>query len=128
MRKMSWFTTMAAILPFMSLLLASGCAKKADNSPPARYQMRGQVLRLDPSLHIAVIKHEKIEGWMEAMTMEYPIRDPQEFQKLRADENIQATVFVKGDDYWVGEIREAPASPAAVQPAAEKPAAEKSGK
>jgi len=96
---------------------STGAAEKGDNSPPKRYPMRGEVLRLDPSLHIAVIRGEKIEGWMEAMTMEYPIRDLQEFQKLQAGEKIQATVFVKGDDYWVGEIQEASAAQPAAAPA-----------
>ena len=117
MRKISPLKAIAMAIFFLAIMLTSGCAKKADNppkaadnTPPTRYQMRGEVLRLDPSLHIAVIKGEKIEGWMEAMTMEYPIRDLQEFQKLKAGDKIQATVFVKGDDYWVGEIQNAPAA------------------
>lgn len=79
-----------------------------------RYAMHGEVLRLDTQGKIASIKAGKIDGWMEAMTMEYPVKDQADFDKLRAGEKIDATVFVQGDSYWVGEIHEdaapAPAS------------------
>jgi Cu/Ag efflux protein CusF len=51
---------------------------------------------------------------MEAMTMEFPVKDQPEFDKLRAGEKINATVFVQGNNYWVADIHEdaapAPAS------------------
>lgn len=121
MRKNTWLA--------IALCLALGltaCAKKSesasganaapDNSPAKEYALKGEVIRLDPSLHIAVIKGEKIEGWMEAMTMEYPVKDVAEFQKLKAGEKIQASVFVKGDDYWVSNVQEASAAPAGAAP------------
>jgi Cu/Ag efflux protein CusF len=43
---------------------------------------------------------------MEAMTMEYPVKDKTEFDKLRTGEKISATVFVQGNSYWVGGIQE----------------------
>ena len=79
-----------------------------------RYELHGEVLRLDPQGKIAAIKHQKIGDWMEAMTMEFPVRDQAEFNKLREGEKISGTVFVQGSSYWVGEIQEdtspAPAS------------------
>ena len=36
------------------------------------------------------------------MTMEFPVKDQAEFDKLRAGEKINATVFVQGNSYWVG--------------------------
>jgi protein SCO1/2 len=54
---------------------------------------------------IAVIKHDAIEGWMEAMTMEFPVRDRAEFAKLREGMRIQATVEVQDLDYWLTSIQ-----------------------
>jgi len=112
--------TCAAIAIFV---LLAGCqlaslkeqAKEgAKDEPVRRYAMHGEVLRLDTQGKIAAIKAGKIGDWMEAMTMEYPVKDKTEFDKLRAGENINATVFVQGNSYWVGEIQEdtapAPAS------------------
>lgn len=51
-----------------------------------------------------MIRHEKIEGWMDAMTMAFPLGDPGEASSLHPGDQITAAVFVKGQDYWIGEI------------------------
>lgn len=103
------------------LLALAGCQRspvssvkeEAKDEALRRYALHGEVLRLDPQGKIAAIKHEKIGDWMEAMTMEFPVKDQPEFDKLRTGEKINATVFVQGTSYWVGEIQEdAGASPA----------------
>ena len=99
--------------------MLAGCQQarvkeEAKDEPLRRYALHGEVLRLDTQGKIAAIKHEKIGDWMEAMTMEFPVKDQSEFDKLRPGEKINATVFVEGNRYWVGEIQEdaapAPAS------------------
>ena len=91
------------------VLLLAGCRQAAvsedKDQPLHRYALHGEVLRLDPKDKIAAIKHEKIGDWMEAMTMEFPVKEQAEFDKLRAGETINATVFVQGNAYWVGEIQ-----------------------
>ena len=90
-----------SVILAISLLLA-GCAKDV---PAHRYSLRGEILRVDPAAHTATIKHDKIDGWMDAMTMEFPVRDSKEFAALRTGENITATVFVTDSGpYWIGEI------------------------
>jgi Cu/Ag efflux protein CusF len=84
------------------LLLVSCGAPKTE--PLKKYQMKGEVLGVDATAHTAKIKHEKIEGWMDAMTMDYPIKDDAELKKLATGQPITATVFVQGQDYWVGDI------------------------
>ena len=86
------------------LLGLPGCRKSDTDSNLKRYQLRGQVVRLDPEGRVALIKHQKIEGWMEAMTMEFPVKDRREFQALHVGDLITATVFVRDLDYWIGEI------------------------
>ncbi len=76
------------------------------HAPPARqYAMHGEVVALNTQEHTALIKHEKIGDWMEAMTMEYPIKSQSDWSKLAAGERIDATVFVTGDRYYVGDVR-----------------------
>jgi len=58
---------------------------------------------------LAMVKGGKIEGWMEAMTMEYPVKDPQEFSKLKVGANIQAKITVQGTDYWISSVNPEPA-------------------
>jgi Cu/Ag efflux protein CusF len=54
---------------------------------------------------------------MEAMTMEYPVKDQAEFDKLHTGETINATVYVQGNSYWVGGIHEDAAPAASPAPA-----------
>ena len=65
--------------------------------------MEGEVKALDPATKTATIAAGKIGDWMEAMTMEYPVKPDAEFQKLHVGDRIQATVVVSGDKYYVTE-------------------------
>src|SRR5712691_3659090 len=94
-----------AAMVFLTLLL-SGCQQNPARKPVAEYQMRGEVVGLDPAGQLATVKHDKIEGWMGAMTMEYPIKDKQEFTKLKVGEKIQAKILVQGADYWIATVNE----------------------
>jgi protein SCO1/2 len=99
---------------FISILLLGFalCACKHDAERPAskapieRYKLDGIIVSLDPQGHSAKINGQKIEGWMEAMTMEYPIKDQTEFAQLHAGDHITATVFVQDLNYWLGEIHQ----------------------
>ena len=82
--------------------LLAGCAKQA---PEKRYKLTGEVLSVDPKSQVVTIKGDKIEGWMEAMTMEYPVKDKVEFSKLAVGDRISATVFVGDANYRLGDIK-----------------------
>ena len=92
------------------ILLLAGCGSQAAKSSEATktFQMHGQVMGLDPDQHVATIKHDNIPGFMSAMTMGYPIRDRKEFSNLSVGEQIDATVYQNGDDFWVGNIHKTP--------------------
>lgn len=108
---------MSLRLPRRSLLLLAltwlaACSAEPPKPPIRRYELRGEVVRLEPDRRTAVIKHDAIVGWMEAMTMEFPVRDNSEFAKLQKGARIRATVNVQDLDYWLSNIRAAePNSP-----------------
>lgn len=97
------------------LLTVVGCAKsepvaeKIDKStkeePLKKYELRGEVSRLDTENKIATIKHQPIGDWMGAMTMDFPVKDAADFAKLAPGKPVEATVFVQGLNYWVGEVK-----------------------
>jgi Cu/Ag efflux protein CusF len=90
------------------VIALTGCGAK---NRTRRYAMEGEVKALDPSAKTATIAHGKIGDWMEAMTMEYPVKPDAEFQKLHVGGRIQATVVVSGDKYYVTEVKILPAKP-----------------
>ena len=69
--------------------------------------MHGEVRGLDAGQHVATIKHDAIPGFMNAMTMGYPVKDQTEFSQLKVGDEINATVYVRDDDMWVGKIQKA---------------------
>src|ERR1700722_10308558 len=94
-------------------LLLGGCNKTAEPSkaPVHRYTVHGEIVSLDPQGNIAKIRHQAIEGWMGAMTMEFPVRDAQEYKTLGVGDCITATVFVQDLNFSIGEIRHDTAAP-----------------
>ncbi len=96
----------SALLLSLLLMVLTGCAQKA--AAVKRYPMQGEVKALDASAHTATIAAGKIEGWMEAMTMEYPVKPDSEFQKLHVGDKIEATVMVSDPGYYVTDIKVVP--------------------
>ena len=86
----------------LAVLLCS-CGSKKEEAPK-RYKLHGEVVRLDSQGNLAIIRHQKIDGWMEAMTMTFPVKEAQDFTALHPDDCIDATVFVQEDAFWIGEI------------------------
>ena len=89
------------ILPL--LIALAGCAPK---EPVKFYPVRGVVKSLQAADRIAVLEHEAIPGWMEAMTMEFPVKDSAEFAKLTPGQSIRATICQgqKSLEFWLEGI------------------------
>src|SRR6266540_2471454 len=89
-------------LPLLLALALAACSQKP---PVKRYPMQGVVKALDAASHTATIDAGKIGDWMEAMTMEYPVKPDAEFQKLHVGDKIDATVIVGDPAYYVTDIK-----------------------
>jgi len=97
--------------------MGSGCARKPAVKASApreelRYRLEGRIVRLYAEDRVAAIRHGPIQDdrgnvWMEPMTMDFPVRDPQEFARLRVGQEIRATVHrVDADlDFWISQIQ-----------------------
>jgi Cu/Ag efflux protein CusF len=71
-----------------------------------RYPMHGKVVTVNPDKTVR-IDAGPIGDWMGAMTMNYTVKDPADQAKLTTGTTFDATVFVNGDDFWVGEVKPA---------------------
>jgi Cu/Ag efflux protein CusF len=83
-----------------ALALAACAAKPAEK----RYPMEGTIKALDASAKAATIDAGKIGDWMEAMTMDYPVKPDAEFAKLHVGDHIKATVVVEDVKYYVTDV------------------------
>src|SRR4051812_18687754 len=95
-------TRTITVLLLALVLAIAGCQRKPE---PKRYPMQGEVKALDTAAKTATIAAGKIGDWMEAMTMEYPIKPDADFQKLHVGDKIDATVVVVDPAYYVTEVK-----------------------
>jgi len=95
------------------LLVITGAALLGACARPEteRYPLKGVVVRVDEKARTATIKHERIGDWMEAMTMEFSIRNDADWAQLKPGASIEAVVVVTGDSYHLAEVKPAAANP-----------------
>ena len=92
--------TRRILLLALALSLAA-CAAKVQAK---RYPMEGEIKALDAASKTATIDAGKIGDWMDAMTMDYPVKPDSEFAKLKVGDHIKATVVVGDEKYYVTAI------------------------
>jgi protein SCO1 len=96
----------------LCVIALAACGRKPDSGKADRhYELTGRILALDSRNHTATVDAAAIPGFMEAMTMEYPVQSQQEFQQLQVGERIKADLIVHGDNnYDLSNIRRQDAS------------------
>ena len=102
------------------LLLAVGC-KREPSAPVAvstnqTYAVRGIVRQIAPDHRHATIQHEKIPGYMAAMTMDFSVRDPNALNALSPGDEITFNLVVSADDDWIENIQRTGSSTAPAPP------------
>ena len=99
-----------AITIVIALLVAASCSKSR------RFELRGQVLAVDPAKKELTIKHEDIRGFMPAMTMPFAVRDERLLQGREAGELITATLVVEENAAYLSDVRRTGIAPLAEMP------------
>ena len=94
------FRSGAALL-LAYLLSSAGCQSSAKH-----YKLTGQVLAKNEAAAQASIDNDNIPGFMPAMTMNYPVKDPQGLQQVQPGDRITADVVVQngGSNYWLEHV------------------------
>jgi protein SCO1 len=80
---------------------------EADSTSAKRYPMKGQVVSVDREKKRAKIHHEAIDGFMEAMTMDFPIHADWVWDELTPGSEVRAELVVDlnaKDPYWLENI------------------------
>ena len=94
----------------LSVILLASCQKpEAQNTPgeAKRYPLKGKVVSVDRERKRATIDHEPVEGYMEAMTMDFPIREDWVWDDLTPGSDIRAELVVDNsakEPYWLEKI------------------------
>jgi protein SCO1/2 len=101
MHKLLWALTLAFAI--VSCTQTPREEAKAKTSVEV-YEVKGEVLGMNPVQQTVLLKHEAIKGWMDAMTMEFPVKEKSDFEKFAPKQKIVAKVNVQGTEYWLSNI------------------------
>jgi protein SCO1/2 len=99
----------AILFLLFTVLFASACTTSQTPTQNAsaeakRYNLKGTIVAVDKAKKKATIKHDEIPGYMEAMTMDFPIKDDWVWDDLTKDSEIRAELVVDKDGYWLEKI------------------------
>lgn len=102
------------VLALFLAVTAVACAKRetavpepasAPSASAKRYDLRGVIRAVDAEKREVTVEHEEIAGYMDAMTMKFPVRDdPQVFEILRPGDRLEAKLVVDEGDYWIESV------------------------
>ena len=79
------FTSAAMLAPLAGLLHAQG-AKKS-------FTFHGKVESIDAASKSMTVDGDKVEGWMDAMSMKYAVDNADVFKTVKVGDTIEATVY-----------------------------------
>lgn len=68
------------------------------------YTVKGRVAGIRDGGETLFVEHEKIPGYMQAMTMPLPVADPSETNALQTNQAIEFRMRVRGDSAWISSI------------------------
>lgn len=89
---------MRILLTLLLLTTLAACARHSENpGAEQHYPLSGKVVGLDSKNQIATVDAAAIPNFMDAMTMEYPVKSKAEFGKLHVGDRIKATVNVSDE-------------------------------
>ncbi len=77
--------------------MAAACQKPQTapaSSEAKRYPLKGKVVSVDKEKKKAKIEHEAIPGFMEAMTMDFPIKEDWVWENLAPGAEVRAELVV----------------------------------
>ncbi|MGZ4963037.1 MAG: SCO family protein [Limisphaerales bacterium] len=80
-----------------------GCDKQPAEAPKV-FSVRGIVKEVTPADKTVTVQHEKIPGYMEAMTMPFDVKNTNELRGLKAGDHISFRMVVTTNEGWIEHI------------------------
>ena len=110
-----------ALVPFVFALGFCGCSGSASSPSIKHYSLHGKVMSIDKMGHELIIDHDAIPGFMEAMTMPYPVSDNNMLNQVSPGDEIKADLQVQGDHIAIDQLQVLAKAPPGTAPVQQKP-------
>jgi len=88
-------------LAIVAVAFLTGCRHVSDER---HYDLKGKVVSVDQQLREVTVAHQAIPGYMDAMTMEYVLKDQWAYGILKPGDQITASLVVDGGHSWLQDI------------------------
>jgi len=88
------------LIALATLTVLVGCGAPEEQ----RYELKGQVVSLDSENGTVTVDHQEIVGFMEAMSMPFPLKDTWAFDQLQPGDGLNAILVVRGQEYWIEQV------------------------
>lgn len=100
----------AALLLVAAFALACGeeSPKPVSEAGERLYSLRGEIISRNAGTNSLRVQHEAIPGFMEAMTMDFPLRGTDVAAAPPDKSRIEATLHVTDRTYWITDVRPVP--------------------
>ncbi len=102
---------MRTFILFICVILVFTACQKSETEPVSsgakRYPFKGKIVSVDKQKKKAKIDHEAIPGYMEAMTMDFPIHEDWVWDNLNPGAEVRAELVVDNtakDPFWLEKI------------------------
>jgi protein SCO1 len=96
--------SLALRLTIILVLIAGGTFTATAQQGKKEYQFRGKIEKVDAKEKKLTVNGEKVEGWMQAMTMDYKVSKEEVLTSLKAGDQITAKVY-DGDFETLHEVQ-----------------------
>lgn len=104
----------SAVLAFIVVLILAACGDRGKHDKPLSvpgeklYTVEGRIAGRDAAGNLLRLDHKAIPGFMEAMTMDYPVRGAR-VQSLPPDNSrVTARLHVTDAAYWLTDVKQVP--------------------
>jgi len=104
---MRLFLSLTISVVFLASCSVSPSDKDSISPNGKRYPLKGTIVAVDRDKKRAKIEHESIEGFMEAMTMDFPIHADWVWENLTPGSEIRAELVLDSsapEPYWLENI------------------------
>jgi len=108
-----WMITLSAA---MAIVFLSAAIAQNSNSGKKSFTFKGKVEKVDVAAKKIMVNGEKVEGWMDSMSMLYAVDKEDVLKKLKVGDQITAKVY-EGDFMVLHDVQVVPDSKAPASPA-----------
>lgn len=79
-----------------------GCRERASERT---YAIRGRVVAVAANRQSVTLAHEEIPGYMKAMTMPFPVKDPRVLEGIEPGDEVEGELVVTEEEGWISRLR-----------------------